>query len=113
MTKTTKYGAIAILLAASLGLPADGVGAAAGGPPVEALVHSPYFKVRVSAARLLGASGDPQSRDQLAGLLTDPHPLVRYSALHALRRHGYPAGALTRLADDPDPLVRRYARAVD
>lgn len=76
------------------------------------LIQSRYYKVRIAAARTLGARGDARSLARLDHLLLDPHPLVRLTALHALRPHGLPVGALERMRHDADPAVRRYARAL-
>lgn len=64
-----------------------GVGARAErtGDPL-LLSSSPYFKVRLSAARLLGRHEDRASTLRLHALLSDPHPLVRLVAQSALDR---------------------------
>lgn len=56
----------------------------------------------------LGRCPVPQARIMLQKLLSDPEPLIRAAAIHALRHHPQTdSEILTGLLDDPSPLVRQ------
>lgn len=76
------------------------------------LTASPYYKVRVAAARALTGRADPLSRQALLALAADAHPLVRVTAVHALGFDPSPEAdaAVRRARRDQTPLVRAYAR---
>ncbi len=78
----------------------------------DSVVDSPYFKVRVAAARALTGRTDATSRRDLLALAADPHPLVRLSALHALRMDASQEARATLVAarSDTAPIIRSYAR---
>ncbi len=76
----------------------------------DAAHYSPYFKVRVAAARLLTGREDEASRKGLWRLAEDSHPLVRLTALHGLIQLGGTDAWLAhrRATVDPHPRVRAY-----
>lgn len=54
--------------------------------PARRNLSSPLAEMRANAAHLLGLAGDSDSVDDLAGLLEDRSPYVRYRALQSLYR---------------------------
>ena len=78
----------------------------------ESLAHDRSYKVRVSAALILGRLHQTRSIPALISACKDPQPAVRASAVHALGRIGSPIGrdAVVKATQDPVPAVRHVAR---
>lgn len=78
----------------------------------DSVVDSPYYKVRLAAARALTGRIDAGSRRDLLALAADRHPLVRLSALHALRADDSTEAraALVAARVDHAAFIRSYAR---
>jgi hypothetical protein len=85
-----------------------------GSVAVRELSESNDFRVRVSAALLLGRTRPPGARDALERALGDPHPAVRIAAATALGAIGDPACLVAlerRLSSEPSPGVVAQLRA--
>jgi hypothetical protein len=108
---------VALVLACALAalLPASPATAQPSPPRIEdveqSLTRDPSYRVRVSAALVLGRLAKPRSVPALLRALRDVHPAVRGTAAQALGRIGDPSarGALQDAAQDGSPLVRRMA----
>jgi hypothetical protein len=77
----------------------------------QSLIHDPSYRVRVSAALVLGKLALRRSVPALLRALRDPHPAVRGTAARALGRIADPStrAALQAATQDPSPLVKRMA----
>jgi HEAT repeat protein len=87
-------------------------------PLIRAAALDTAWRSRAAAARALGAM-DPRTSGAAGilvgiGLLTDPHPEVRFTAVTSLSELGLATSgvreALVRSSGDPDPRVREQAR---
>lgn len=73
------------------------------------LARSPDFRVRVSAAAILGRARPPGAREALETALGDPHPAVRIAAANALAELGDPLAVVAlgrRLGSETSSSVR-------
>ena len=88
MRDGTRFGrrTFSLLLVGALALPAIGRPAFAldASAALRELAQSPDFRVRVSAALLLGRAKPPGAREALEQALADSHPAVRVAAATAL-----------------------------
>jgi hypothetical protein len=106
------FAALLAVIAMQLALDA---GARAAAPRIEdveqSLTHDRSYRVRVSAALVLGRLRRARSVPYLLAALRDGHPAVRATAAQALGKIGDPATreALEGAARDGSPLVRRMA----
>ena len=77
----------------------------------QSLNHDRSYRMRVSAALVLGELRQPRSVPALLRALSDSQPAVRATAAQALGRIGEPSAgdALARAEHDPSPMVRRMA----
>jgi hypothetical protein len=85
-----------------------------GSAAVRELSESNDFRVRVSAALLLGRTRPAGAREALERALGDPHPAVRIAAATALGAIGDPACLVAlerRLSSEPSPGVVAQLRA--
>jgi hypothetical protein len=104
----------AVLLAATLLLPAHGVADARSDYLIRLLKGSTQFRVRAQAAISLGGVGAASDVvDALALSLKDEHPAVRASAATSLSRLADPRAlrALRAVAEDSEPPVRTAVKA--
>jgi hypothetical protein len=106
------------LCALALGAAATSVTPAApaddGSVAVRELTDSNDFRVRVSAALLLGRTRPPGAREALERALGDPHPAVRIAVATALGAIGDTASVPVlerRLSSEPSPGVVAQLRA--
>jgi hypothetical protein len=118
----------ALLLVVIGAVLARGAAAWAGGRPriediEQSLARDPSYRVRVSAALVLGKLGEPRSVPALLAALHDGHPAVRATAAASLGKISDPTSAgevraaLGQAAQDGSTLVRHMAagalRAID
>jgi hypothetical protein len=77
----------------------------------QSVLHDPSYRVRVSAALVLGQLRQPRSVPVLVRALEDAHPAVRATAAQSLGRIGDRAARdpLARAARDGSAMVRRMA----
>jgi hypothetical protein len=85
-----------------------------GSASIRELSESNDFRVRVSAALLIGRTRPPGAREALEHALGDPHPAVRIAVATALGAIGDPASVPVlerRLSTEPSPGVVAQLRA--